>query len=336
MSRHSSASDGSNVEVGGGDSVTTEDSYVRVQIPDRDSSVISPDDDSYVYVDSIGRDISGLSVGLRFMALDDDEGKISNVTKGKASSSNRDTEVMAVRTKDETNLEGAADVGFMDSADDEERKTGAPPIHLLFEGTLEQAITIANVQNRLVLVSLERYDMQNGFVPMKENRHIFRLHQFQFLVSERYILLQFSILSKRGAEYARHYQVERFPHIGILHPFHRTMVWGVDGYNDENPLEPAVVMEQLVHWGFANFTCDHFERVKAEQRIRGKKSMYDKPSLRASKKITTTKHIIASSRKNKPSKTVSRVSRTSRFSPDRRTSPPGVSETTNEKQDSKV
>jgi len=91
--------------------------------------------------------------------------------------------------------------------------------------------------------------------------------------------------------------VEKFPHLGILHPIHRTMLWGADGGSEKNPWEPNAAMEELVYWGFASFTRDHFERV-AEENVREKKATKQP----ASKKARSAKHFVWPPRKTKPAR----------------------------------
>jgi hypothetical protein len=138
------------------------------------------------------------------------------------------------------------------------------PEHLMFRGTFEQAMAVAKDQKKLLLVNLQDDEGPNAFGSFAVNRDIFGLEQFQNIVPDRYIFIQLSAGNREAADYARHFQVEHFPHLGILHPEHRSILWGVDGWSSEQPWAPEIIMEALADWGFGRFTHEHHERMEVE------------------------------------------------------------------------
>mmetsp|Transcript_58158 Transcript_58158/g.87650 ORF Transcript_58158/g.87650 Transcript_58158/m.87650 type:complete len:392 (+) Transcript_58158:47-1222(+) len=146
-------------------------------------------------------------------------------------------------------------------------ETFSVPEQLLFRGTFEQAMAAARDEKKLLLVSIQDYEGANAFGSFAVNRDIFRNEQFENLASARYVFIQLSLNIREALDYANYFQVEHFPHLGIVYPGHRNLVWGIDGWSSEQPWVPGKIMEALVDWGFTRFTDEHHELMQVDEDV---------------------------------------------------------------------
>ena len=125
-----------------------------------------------------------------------------------------------------------------------------PPYHLIHEdGGFEGALALARERRCFLLVNLQSYSDSN-FGCFAINRDIWRHDLVQAMIQTSFVFWQADVESRDGAAYARHFVVHKFPHIAIVHPNHRSIIWGQDGWTSENPWRACDVVQRLADVGF--------------------------------------------------------------------------------------
>eukprot|EP00539_Tryblionella_compressa_P003845 CAMPEP_0178734778 /NCGR_PEP_ID=MMETSP0744-20121128/1533_1 /TAXON_ID=913974 /ORGANISM="Nitzschia punctata, Strain CCMP561" /LENGTH=483 /DNA_ID=CAMNT_0020387097 /DNA_START=15 /DNA_END=1466 /DNA_ORIENTATION=+ len=153
--------------------------------------------------------------------------------------------VAAAAAADDESMEGGED----EKEDDEDgedngrkKKAGvagladmfAPPHHLMYkEGGFEGARTMAKDNKRWLLVNLQR---DSEFSCHALNRDVWRDELVENLIREGFIFWQEMDVAPEGAIYAERYKVFDFPHIGIIDPRTRRLLWKKEGWTQQNPL----------------------------------------------------------------------------------------------------
>ena len=129
-----------------------------------------------------------------------------------------------------------------------------PPYHLLHgdEG-FEFALTVARKRRCLLLVNVQNYS-DNSFGCFAINRDIWRDELVQDLIRTSFVFWHTDVESRDGAAYARHFSVQQFPHVAIINPFLRNIVWGLSGWTIDNPWMACDMAQILTEIGFDKFT----------------------------------------------------------------------------------
>jgi hypothetical protein len=131
-------------------------------------------------------------------------------------------------------------------------RTFEPPYDLIHsEGGFEGALAHAKEHNRLLLVSLQEY---SEFGCHAVNRDIWGDDLIQDVIRAKFVFWQATVDTREGGQYARHFGVNRFPHIGIIHPNHRSIVWGSDGWTSDKPWTVCSIMEAMTDICFERYT----------------------------------------------------------------------------------
>jgi hypothetical protein len=118
-----------------------------------------------------------------------------------------------------------------------------PPTHLTHtEGGFEAAVALASDQNRLLLVNLQNYEI---FGSHAVNRDIWGDELIQNLIGAKLIFWQESVHTREGAMYAEHFHLAHLPHVAIIHPKHRSIIWGLDGWTSEKPWTVEEIVQAL-------------------------------------------------------------------------------------------
>mmetsp|Transcript_59138 Transcript_59138/g.120550 ORF Transcript_59138/g.120550 Transcript_59138/m.120550 type:complete len:518 (+) Transcript_59138:302-1855(+) len=132
-----------------------------------------------------------------------------------------------------------ANSGARSSAGAARRTTGladmfAPPRHLICNaGGFEGARANAKESKRWLLVNLQR---DNEFSCHALNRDVWRDELVENLISEGFIFWQEMDTSPEGSIYAERYKVYDYPHVGIIDPRTRRLMWKKEGWAQTNPL----------------------------------------------------------------------------------------------------
>lgn len=103
-----------------------------------------------------------------------------------------------------------------------------PPSHLVFPGTLEEAMGAGQRQRRWLLVNLQRSDV---FACLILNRDVWSDSTLQELLRARFIFWQRDETTQDGSRYKQFYSYNQPPHVAIIDPRsgERIQMWGGDG-----------------------------------------------------------------------------------------------------------
>jgi hypothetical protein len=132
-------------------------------------------------------------------------------------------------------------------------RTFEPPYNMIHsEGGFEGALADAKEQNRLLLVSLQKY---SEFGCHAVNRDIWGDDLIRDVIRAKFVFWQATVDNREGAQYARHFGVNRFPHIGIIQPNHRSLIWRTeDGWTSDKPWTVCSIMEAMTDACFEWYT----------------------------------------------------------------------------------
>eukprot|EP00980_Cylindrotheca_fusiformis_P011906 scaffold2830_cov131-Cylindrotheca_fusiformis.AAC.27 len=120
----------------------------------------------------------------------------------------------------------------------------AAPEHLIFkEGGFEGARSMAKDSKRWLLVNLQR---NSEFSSHALNRDVWRDELVENLIREGFIFWQAMDISTEGKTYAQRYHVHDFPHIAIIDPRTRRLMWKKEGWTQENPMTAARFAEMAM------------------------------------------------------------------------------------------
>eukprot|EP00429_Kryptoperidinium_foliaceum_P000728 CAMPEP_0176018876 /NCGR_PEP_ID=MMETSP0120_2-20121206/9103_1 /TAXON_ID=160619 /ORGANISM="Kryptoperidinium foliaceum, Strain CCMP 1326" /LENGTH=443 /DNA_ID=CAMNT_0017351939 /DNA_START=79 /DNA_END=1410 /DNA_ORIENTATION=+ len=110
----------------------------------------------------------------------------------------------------------------------------APPHHLMYtEGGFEGARTMAKDSKRWLLVNIQK---DSEFSSHALNRDVWRDELVENLVREGFILWQAFDIAPEGRVYTERYKVQDYPHISIIDPRTRRLMWKKEGWTQQNPL----------------------------------------------------------------------------------------------------
>eukprot|EP00535_Pseudo-nitzschia_heimii_P003173 CAMPEP_0197174438 /NCGR_PEP_ID=MMETSP1423-20130617/960_1 /TAXON_ID=476441 /ORGANISM="Pseudo-nitzschia heimii, Strain UNC1101" /LENGTH=529 /DNA_ID=CAMNT_0042623369 /DNA_START=232 /DNA_END=1821 /DNA_ORIENTATION=+ len=110
----------------------------------------------------------------------------------------------------------------------------APPRHLICNaGGFEGARANAKDSRRWLLVNLQR---DNEFSCHALNRDVWRDELVENLIGEGFVFWQEMDMSPEGSIYAQRYNVYDYPHVGIIDPRTRRLMWKKEGWTQQNPL----------------------------------------------------------------------------------------------------
>eukprot|EP00536_Pseudo-nitzschia_multiseries_P002588 jgi/Psemu1/251809/estExt_Genewise1Plus.C_340164 len=125
----------------------------------------------------------------------------------------------------------------------------APPVHLICNaGGFEGARARAKDSKRWLLVNLQR---DSEFSCHALNRDVWRDELVENLIGEGFVFWQEMDTTREGSQYADRYKVYDYPHVGIIDPRTRRLMWKKEGWSQQNPL----TAEQ-----FAEFAMDFCSR----------------------------------------------------------------------------
>eukprot|EP00339_Tiarina_fusa_P009303 CAMPEP_0117003034 /NCGR_PEP_ID=MMETSP0472-20121206/4485_1 /TAXON_ID=693140 ORGANISM="Tiarina fusus, Strain LIS" /NCGR_SAMPLE_ID=MMETSP0472 /ASSEMBLY_ACC=CAM_ASM_000603 /LENGTH=466 /DNA_ID=CAMNT_0004703541 /DNA_START=181 /DNA_END=1577 /DNA_ORIENTATION=- len=139
----------------------------------------------------------------------------------------------------------------MDGDDDQDQKPKsnlarladmfAPPENLIYkEGGFDGARTMAKDNKRWLLVNIQR---DSEFSSHALNRDVWRDELVENLVREGFIFWQAMDVSPEGQVYCQRYHVGDYPHIGIIDPRTRRLMWKKEGWTQENPMTAELFAE---------------------------------------------------------------------------------------------
>lgn len=120
----------------------------------------------------------------------------------------------------------------------------APPSHLIHKaGGFEGARAVAKDCRRWLLVNLQR---DEEFSCHALNRDVWRDELVENLVREGFIFWQTMDRTPEGQTYAQRYHVHDFPHIAIIDPRTRRLLWRKEGWTQENPVTASSFAEMAM------------------------------------------------------------------------------------------
>ncbi|KAL3935351.1 MAG: hypothetical protein SGARI_003013, partial [Bacillariaceae sp.] len=116
------------------------------------------------------------------------------------------------------------------------------------EGGFDGARTMAKDSKRWLLVNLQR---DSEFSCHALNRDVWRDELVENLIREGFVFWQAMDISPEGSVYSQRYKVYDFPHIGIIDPRTRRLMWKKEGWTQQKPLTAE---------GFAEIAMDFCSR----------------------------------------------------------------------------
>eukprot|EP00529_Nitzschia_sp_RCC80_P022708 CAMPEP_0113509438 /NCGR_PEP_ID=MMETSP0014_2-20120614/37578_1 /TAXON_ID=2857 /ORGANISM="Nitzschia sp." /LENGTH=496 /DNA_ID=CAMNT_0000405273 /DNA_START=92 /DNA_END=1582 /DNA_ORIENTATION=+ /assembly_acc=CAM_ASM_000159 len=120
----------------------------------------------------------------------------------------------------------------------------APPHHLLFkEGGFEGAREMAKSNRRWLLVNLQR---DSEFACHALNRDVWRDELAENLIREGFVFWQDMDISPEGQVYSQRYHVYDYPHVAIIDPRTRRLLWKKEGWTQQNPLTASQFAEMAM------------------------------------------------------------------------------------------
>jgi hypothetical protein len=129
-----------------------------------------------------------------------------------------------------------------------------PPYHLLFKGSFHNAVKLAREQKKLLLVSIQDYE---HFGSHLVNRDILGDDFIRNVLKSEFVVWQTTTDNREGYGYVTHYKIGAAPHLGVVHPTHKTIIWGVDGWTAEKPWSGFEISRSLVEIRFDRFHEEH-------------------------------------------------------------------------------
>ncbi|VEU41188.1 unnamed protein product [Pseudo-nitzschia multistriata] len=110
----------------------------------------------------------------------------------------------------------------------------SPPVHLICNaGGFEGARASARDSKRWLLVNLQR---DSEFSCHALNRDVWRDELVENLIGDGFVFWQEFDTTPEGSQYADRYKVYDYPHIGIIDPRTRRLMWKKEGWTQVNPL----------------------------------------------------------------------------------------------------
>lgn len=117
----------------------------------------------------------------------------------------------------------------------------SPPDHIIFkEGGFDGARNMAKDNKRWLLVNLQR---DSEFSCHALNRDVWRDELVENLIREGFIFWQAMDISPEGQVYAQRYHVLDYPHVAIIDPRTRRLMWKKEGWTMQNPLTSELFAE---------------------------------------------------------------------------------------------
>lgn len=166
----------------------------------------------------------------------------------------------------------------------------APPRHLLCQESFEGARTMAKDGKRWLLVNLQR---DNEFSCHALNRDVWRDELVENLIGDGFIFWQEMDTSQEGAVYAERYKVYDYPHVGIIDPRTRRLVWKKEGWTQENPL----TAEQFSEYAMDSCSRHSFDRPPQAPRLSSSaKSKTGLPTKRSVQEMSEDEQLQAAMR----------------------------------------
>jgi len=110
----------------------------------------------------------------------------------------------------------------------------AAPTHLMHKaGGFQGARTVAKDSKRWLLVNIQR---DSEFSSHALNRDVWRDELVENLIREGFIFWQTMDVTPEGRTYVERYQVQDYPHIGIIDPRTGRLMWRKEGWTQQNPV----------------------------------------------------------------------------------------------------
>jgi len=112
-----------------------------------------------------------------------------------------------------------------------------PPHKLLFRGSFDQLMRVANQKKKLVLVNIQS---TTDFDSHKLNRDTWKDETIEEIIQESFLFWQQDRTSSCVQRYLSMYKIMTFPHIGILDFRTGEMVWNRTGFQSYDDLTSAL------------------------------------------------------------------------------------------------
>jgi hypothetical protein len=125
-----------------------------------------------------------------------------------------------------------------------------PPLYLKFNGSFTSALKHAREQKKLLLVNIQDYGQFSNHLV---NRDIFGDGLVRNLIELEYVFWQTTTDDQEGKDYINRYNVGLAPHLGVIHPTHGSVIWGIDGWMDDKPWSVSNVAQSLTEICFDRF-----------------------------------------------------------------------------------
>lgn len=117
----------------------------------------------------------------------------------------------------------------------------APPEHLIYkEGGFDGARTMAKDSKRWLLVNIQK---DSEFSCHALNRDVWRDELVENLIREGFIFWQTMDVTTEGQVYSQRYHVHDYPHIAIIDPRTRRLLWKKEGWTQQNPMTAELFAE---------------------------------------------------------------------------------------------
>lgn len=125
-----------------------------------------------------------------------------------------------------------------------------PPHELMYCGDFTGALNEATKQRKLLLVSIQDYSQFSSHLV---NRDILRNDLIREVIGPEFVLWQTTVGTQVGRSYVSHYRVGMTPHLGVIHPAHKSIIWGLDGWTAEKPWSVREIVQPLTEICFDRF-----------------------------------------------------------------------------------
>eukprot|EP00934_Nitzschia_sp_Nitz4_P005037 Nitzschia sp. Nitz4//scaffold35_size145790//38767//40411//NITZ4_003017-RA/size145790-processed-gene-0.229-mRNA-1//-1//CDS//3329549085//5027//frame0 len=120
----------------------------------------------------------------------------------------------------------------------------APPEHLIYkEGGFDGARQMAKDSKRWLLVNIQK---DSEFSCHALNRDVWRDELVENLIREGFIFWQAMDQEPQGQVYTQRYHVHDYPHVAIIDPRTRRLMWKKEGWTQQDPLTATSLAETIM------------------------------------------------------------------------------------------